>query len=124
LGILQMSPIYMRDAGEPHYKALNPMEAVRIFDQTLLRYSVRRRDEPEMVIPIFHKGGPAVLKRWRRRTRRGEDPRKAAIQAARALGIKGMDNFLRKYKEARMGRAWWCGPKWKPYKLPSKRIDV
>lgn len=116
-GLLQMSPIYLKDAQAIPHEAFIPHKAVHIFDSVVTRYNVRRYGEPEIAIPIFHKGGPAVLRRWRRRVRRGENPTQAASKAAKAVGIRGMDTFLRKYKAARMGRAWWCGPQWNPYRI-------
>lgn len=116
-GILQMSPIYLKDAGAPQVDAFLPHRAVEILDTMFVRYNVREQGEPEIAIPIFHKGGPGVHKRWRRRIRRGENPHLAAVKAAEDLGIKGMSKFLHKYRAARKGEASWCGPMWKPFRL-------
>jgi len=116
-GLLQMSPIYLKDASTPIYNAFIPHEAVAVFDSMMLRYNVRLPQEPEIAIAVFHKGGPGVHKRWRRRVRRGENPVVAAQKAADATGIKGMKSFLSKYQAARAGRAYWCGPQWRPRKL-------
>ena len=116
-GILQMSPIYLKDAQASPFDAFLPYKAVAIFDKMVVRYNVRQEGEPELAIPIFHKGGPGVHKRWRRRIRRGEHPLQAAVKASEDAGVKGMKSFLSKYQAARKGYPYWCGPSWRPFQI-------
>lgn len=115
VGPLQLGPSYLVDAGSTRAQAGTMYGAVLAWAKVQRRYRVRREGDPELVIPIMHKGGPGTLKSWRksvinkRRSMTHAEQVALADRVARRHGVHGMGAFLERYTAARMGAGWWCG---------------
>lgn len=120
IGPLQMGRAYLEDAGASSDDVMSAYGSLLVWRRVQVKYRVRRPGEPLLVMAIFHKGGPGVLKTWRRivarRAAQVHDDagmrrmyREAAVAAAALHGIPGMGAFLDRFEAARSGSAAWCG---------------
>lgn len=104
-GLLQMYPVYLKEAGMLPYQAMTYPGAIAAFYAVQRRYRVRRKGQSDIAIAVFHKGGPGVWKKWSALVDGGMHP----MDAVRKLNKKGLLGFVQRYNLAKKNMAHWCG---------------
>jgi hypothetical protein len=108
IGLLQLGPSYMKEAGYPHEYAKTDIGSIRAFMAVQKKYKKLLSGPPESVA-IFHKGGPGTLRSYLFFFATGIGQEKALEATSKKhKNVGDLKGFVKKWQAAKNKKGWWC----------------